>query len=206
MAKRYDRAYFDRWYRDPGYRVGMRGDLERTVHLAVAVTEYVLGRRLRSVLDVGCGEGRWQPVLQRLRPGSRYAGVDPSPYVVRRFGRRRNIRQGSIDHLDGLGLDPTYDLVACCDVLHYLDRRSLERALPALATYVGGVAYLELYTSADELEGDLRGFYRRPPATYRSLLTASGLVACGLQCWVPRTRAGDRLGALAVATPRPHPA
>ena len=117
-VKRYDRAYFDRWYRDR--RIGSAADLARTVAFAVAVTEQVVGRPLRSVLDVGAGEGRWQPMLHRLRPRARYAGVDSSEWAVERWGRRRNLRLGSIDTLDRLGLDGPFDLIVVADVMHYL--------------------------------------------------------------------------------------
>jgi hypothetical protein len=40
MAKRYDRDYFDRWYRDGG--IGGRQRLARKVALAVATAEYML--------------------------------------------------------------------------------------------------------------------------------------------------------------------
>ena len=53
--KRYDRAYFDHWYR--GERVRPRAELERRVRLALAAAEYALGRPVRRALDVGCGEG-----------------------------------------------------------------------------------------------------------------------------------------------------
>lgn len=184
VAKRYDRAYFDRWYRRPGHRVRTRGELARTVAMVVAVTEWTLGRPLRSTLDVGCGEGPWQPLLRRLRPRARYAGVDPSAYAVGRFGSRRNLRLGRFDELDALGLDGPFDLVVCADVLHYLGRAELGRGLPMLAAHVGGVAYVQAYTRSDDVEGDLRGFHRRSAAAYRSLLRGVGLVPLGAGCWV----------------------
>ena len=58
----------------------------------LGVAEYFLRRKVRSVLDIGAGEGAWRAELRRLRPSIRYTGVDPSEYVVRRHGRRRNIR------------------------------------------------------------------------------------------------------------------
>ena len=52
MTKHYDRAYFDRWYRDGG--IGGPARLARKVALAVATAEYHLERPIRSVLDIGC--------------------------------------------------------------------------------------------------------------------------------------------------------
>lgn len=189
--KRYDRTYFDHWYRDPVNRIGSRADLTRKVAAVVAITEHVLGRPLRSVLDIGCGEARWQPVLQGLRPGSRYAGVDSSRYAVARYGRRRNIRLGRFDALDEVGLDDVYDLVVCADVLHYLSTAELRQGLPGLASRVGGVAFLETYTAADSIVGDRAGFHRRSPAVYRRLLAGAGLVPCGLHCYLPLGEAAE---------------
>ena len=50
MAKTYDRAYFDRWYRQGG--IGDPRRLARKVALAVATAEYHLERPLRTVLDI----------------------------------------------------------------------------------------------------------------------------------------------------------
>src|SRR5207342_233424 len=138
--KRYDRGYFERWYHDEGTRVHVTGSLERKVRLAVHAAEYFLERPIRSVLDVGCGEAPWQPLLHRLRPGVRYAGVDSSEYAVKRFGRRRNIRLGSFGSLGTLGLEGPFDLIVCADVLHYVDGRELAPGLEAIADLLGGVA------------------------------------------------------------------
>lgn len=186
--KRFDRAYFDKWYRDPRHRVAREADVARKARLALGVAEYLLGRPVRSVLDVGAGEGSWAPVLRRLRPDARYVGVDPSEYAVRRFGRRRNLRQGSIDTLDRQGWRARFDLVVCCDILNYLDARTLERGLAQVRDLLGGVAYLEIFTSADEMTGDLDGWHSRSPAYYRRLMRKLGLVPCGMHCYV-----GDEL-------------
>ena len=50
--KVYDQTYFNRWYRDPNDRVSTRESLVRKVRMAVSVTEFLLGREIRSVLDV----------------------------------------------------------------------------------------------------------------------------------------------------------
>src|SRR5437879_2051712 len=130
--KRYDRAYFERWYHDRDTRILLRGSLERKVALAVAATEFVLGRAIRSVLDVGCGEGSWRAALRRLRPRLRYTGVDGSEYAVRRHGLRRNIRLARFGALGRLGLDGPFDLVVCADVLHYVPAGELAAGIRAI--------------------------------------------------------------------------
>ena len=182
--KRYDRAYFDRWYRDPRTRVKSAAEVARKVRLAVGVAEYLLDRPIRSVLDVGSGEGAWRRPLRRLRPAVRYVGVDPSEYAVARFGTRRGIVLGDVEHLDRLGLDGPFDLVICCDVLNYLPDAALARGLRNMRDLLGGVAYLELFAADDEMAGDTRGWHRRPPSWYRRLLRRLGLVACGMHCYV----------------------
>ena len=152
--------------------------------MVVGITEHLLGRKIRSVLDVGCGEGVWQPILQQLRPGSRYAGVDASEYVVRRFGKRRNIRLGTFGDLDAVGLADGYDLIVVCDVLHYLRAPELKRGLAVIAGRLDGVAYLEAYTRADAITGDMEGFRRRTAREYRRMFHQATLRPVGLQCYV----------------------
>ena len=89
MTKTYDRAYFDRWYRNGG--IGGAARLARKVALAVATAEYHLERPIRSVIDIGCGEGAWRAQLLKLRPRLDYIGFDSSDYAVGRYGRSRNL-------------------------------------------------------------------------------------------------------------------
>jgi SAM-dependent methyltransferase len=198
-ATRYDRAYFDKWYRHPTRRVRSPATLAREVACVIGMTEQVSGRSVRSVLDVGCGEGHWHPALARLRPSIHYTGVDPSAYAVRRFGARRNIRLGTVGALDAIGLRGPFDLVVCASVLNYLTPSELSRGLTHIAALLGGVAYLEIYTSDDAVTGDTRPAVRRAAAWYRRAARRAGLVACGLHCYVGRTRAGT-LAALERAT------
>ena len=191
---RYDRRYFDRWYRDPDSRVRGEAELGRTVALAVAVTEQLLARPIRSVLDIGCGEGRWAPALKRLRPGVRYLGLDPSGYAVQRFGRRRNIRRGGLESLAELG-GRRFDLIICADVLHYVPDRQVAAGLAEIAERALGAAYLEVYTSRDRLSGDIAGLRRRSPQWYRRAFRRAGLVSLGLHCYAAPAVA-DGLGAL----------
>src|SRR6201985_2762662 len=99
MAKTYDRAYFDKWYRHPDHNISSKRELQRKVAFAVAITEYFLARPIVNVLDVGCGEGVWRAPLRKLRPDVEYLGLDSSEYVVRRYGRSRNLRLGNFGGL-----------------------------------------------------------------------------------------------------------
>lgn len=191
VAKQFDDHYFDKWYRHPEHRVGTRGDLVRLVHFAVTAAEYVLARPIRTVLDVGAGEGRWAPVLRSLRPAARYQGVDPSEYAVRRYGRRRNIVHGTLDDLDALFGGQLFDLVVCCSVLNYLPRDAMTRGIDQMARRTGGLAYLEIFASSDAVYGDTAGWYAEPAAYYRRVTRDAGLIPCGLHCYVPHELRGN---------------
>ncbi len=182
--KRYDREYFDRWYRHPKRASLKRGILRRKVALPLAIAEHLLGREVRTVLDVGCGEAPWRAELKRLRPRISYVGVDSSAYVVQRFGRTRDIVSGTVGALAELGLEGPFDLVVCTDVLHYVGNAELERGVNAIAALIGGVAYLEVFTSRDEFAGDRRQWRRRSARTYRQVFEAAGLLRVGMNCWV----------------------
>jgi SAM-dependent methyltransferase len=200
--KRYDRDYFDKWYRDPHHRVSTGAVVARKVRMVLGVADYLLGRPVRRVLDVGCGEGAWLLALRRLRPGIAYVGVDPSEYVVRRFGRTRNLRRGTLATVGSAAGPGPFDLVVCCDVLQYVSDDELRLGLGHLGALLGGVAFLEAYTSDDDVEGDLRGWHARTPGAYRALFSEAGLTACGLHCYAAagvaaNTAALERAGAAA---------
>lgn len=186
-TKVYDRAYFQTWYRDPKKAIVRRADLERKVAMALGAAEHLIGRAVESVLDVGCGEASWQPILKARRPRLRYLGLDTSDYAVRRFGRSHNVRPGSWGQLAELRFGGPFDLFVCSDALHYVPTREFLRGLEGLRELVGGVAYLDFLTADDDLatglEGDLQGLQRRAASWYRRKLRAAGLVECGLGIW-----------------------
>jgi len=152
--------------------------------MVAGVTEYLLGRKLRSVLDVGAGEGEWGVELRRLRPRLRYVGVDPSDYVVERLGRERHIVRGSLESLPSLRLGADFDLILCVDMLQYVPTPALKRGIAHLVQRLVGVAYLEAFTEADEMEGDLDGWYPRSRQQYLRIFAEAGLVGCGLHCYM----------------------
>jgi len=182
--KTYDKAYFDQFYRDPTDRVSTKDGLERKVRLALSIAEFLLARPVRTVLDIGCGEAPWQPVLKRLRRNVRYIGVDSSEYVLERYGATRNIKRGTFGGLAELRLPNRIDLIVCADVLQYVETREIERGLRAIRRHLGGVAYLETFAIEDGMEGDLVGWHERPASEYRRLLKRAGLTQCGPYCYV----------------------
>jgi SAM-dependent methyltransferase len=182
MAKRYDRAYFDKWYRKAG--IGDRARLNRKVALAVATAEYHLERPIRTVLDIGCGEGAWRAPLLALRPNAQYLGFDSSEYAIRRYGARRDLHYASFADFAHLRPCAPVDLLICSDVLHYLPIRELNRGLPGLADLCAGVAFIEIFAKEDETEGDNVDFQPRPAKFYRERFAALGFRFVGSHCWL----------------------
>lgn len=182
MTKQYDEAYFQHWYRRGD--IGGAQRLARKVALAVACAEYYLERPIRTVLDIGCGEGAWRAPLLKLRPKLRYLGFDSSEYAVARFGAKRNLHFARFGDFEYLRPCPPVDLLVCSDVMHYLPTAELRRGLPGLAELCGGVAFLETFAAGDEFDGDHAGFQRRSAGWYRKQFTDNGLLPVGTHCWL----------------------
>lgn len=189
MDKSYDRAYFDRWYRNGG--IGGRQRLARKVALAVATAEYHLDRPLRRVLDIGCGEGAWRAPLLALRPRVHYLGFDSSDYAIARYGRSRNLHHARFADFALLRPCAPVDLLVCSDVLHYLPTRELDRGLPGLAELCDGIAFLECFAREDQAEGDEDGFIGRPGDFYRRRFESAGFRSLGSHCWLSPARVAD---------------
>jgi SAM-dependent methyltransferase len=184
MPKTYDRDYFDKWYRDPKHAVGSPAELKRKVAMVVAQAEYYLGRPLRNVLDVGCGEATWRAPLLSLRPAVAYRGLDASQYVVTRYGRRRTIGLARFGQLEQLRFDTRFDLIVCTDVLHYLKPAEIRAGLVGIGEMLEGIAFLEVFTSRDDVAGDRHGFVSRAPSWYLRQFGEAGLLPCGSHCYL----------------------
>ena len=180
--KLYDQAYFDRWYR--GKHAQDDKTLGRKAAVAVAIAELHLGRPLRSVLDIGCGEAPWRKHLLKLRPDLHYQGVDASEYVVRRYGRTRNIALASFGQMQQLRIGPPADLLICSDVMHYVLGAELKRGLEGFSELCAGVAYLDVFCREDRITGDFKGFIARSAKQYRTLFAQAGFVALGSHCYL----------------------
>lgn len=197
MSKVYDADYFETWYRRRG--LASPAALQRKVALAVAGAEYFLGRPLRSVLDVGCGEGAWRAPLKALRPKLHYLGVDSSEYAVERFGARRNLQYLPFADLAALQPAQPFDLLVCSDVLHYLPDGELQAGLREFPRLCGGAAWVEVFTAGDDIIGDMHELRRRPAPWYRRALEQAGFVQAAPYLWL-----GVELAATATALEIPR--
>lgn len=106
-----------RWFMHR-FEVGMRQLLEQT-------------GPMRSVLEVGCGEGHVTEKLAGLYPGARLLGTDFSATIIdhaRRFHPQLEFQVHSIYDARALG---RWDLVVACEVFEHLE--DPERALEAVA-------------------------------------------------------------------------
>ena len=110
----------------------------------------------RSVLDLGCGDGRLAALVLEHRPGvERVVAVDSSPTMLRRAGDRFDgdprvrVREWSLDEpLTPLG---SFDVVVAGFSVHHVDdrrKRALFREVAAQLSDGGVFANLEVVASA----------------------------------------------------------
>lgn len=180
--KTYDQAYFERWYR--GKHAQDDKQLARKAATAIAITELHIGRPVRTVLDIGCGEAPWRKHLLKLRPALLYQGVDASEYAVRRYGKSRNIALATFGQMQQLRIGPPADLLICADVMHYVPSAELKRGLQGFAELCSGIAYLDVFCREDKITGDFNGFIARSAKQYRTLFEQAGFIALGSHCYL----------------------
>lgn len=181
--RRFDRAYYRRFYEDRRTAVGSAAATARLCGFVAAYVRY-LGLPVRSVLDLGCGLGWWRPALKAHWPRASYLGVEFSTYLCERHGWT---------HGSAVDFDPgrQFDLVICQGVLQYLDDRAAASALRNLARLCRSALYLEALTQRDWRQNvDRRvtdgAVNLRPGVWYRRRL-ARAFVNCGGGVFVRRT-------------------
>jgi SAM-dependent methyltransferase len=187
VSKVYDQAYFDRWYRNPRQKVKHGDELERKARLLLGVAEYHLNRPVRSVIDIGCGEGLWRLALRKIRPGIAYIGFDSSPYAIERYGKARNLHLLPFGEMTQYTPSEPYDLLVCSDVMHYVPTAELTQGIASFAGLCEGVAFLEVFCQGDDFIGDRDGFITRSAAWYRKTFAKAGFTAAGSHCYLSRT-------------------
>lgn len=181
-TRKFDRAYYDRFYGDARTRVASARGFQRLGRFVASYLQY-LEIPVETVLDLGCGVGHWAAVARRIFPKARYTGVEVSAYLCRKHGWKL----GSVVSWHGAPAD----LVVCQGVLQYLPAGEARRAMRNLARLTHGALYLEVLTREDwqsnvdqsVTDGDV---YLRSASFYKKEL-AKSFVACGGGIFVPKS-------------------
>jgi ubiquinone/menaquinone biosynthesis C-methylase UbiE len=176
------------------------------------------GARPASVLDIGCGVGRWS--LRLARKGCRVTGVDLSSRMIeiarKRSAATRDACQFIVANATDLDVGRRFDFILCVTVLqHILDPGAAQRAISRFAAHLapgGMLVMLEAAPSQKCTRCDSTVFNARPFDWYVNALrlaslrvvTVHGVDPIPLKTWLlpyyrrmPRV---VRLGALALAT------
>ena len=165
-ATRFDRAYFDRFYRHPETRAASEYDAEVEAQFVAAYLRH-LDVEVERIVDIGCGLGRMLNALAGLFRGAVVQGVDSSDYLCRTYGWEQAA-------LPDFAPQRPYDLVVCQDVLAYLDDPQAAAAIGTLgrialkALYFGALAEEDL-ALCDPARTDT-DVYLRPASWYRRRL------------------------------------
>ena len=137
----------------------------------------------RTVLDVGCGVGRWSRLMATR--GADVTGVDLSPTMIDE-ARRRSHAEGLTQRCRFLVADLTrletgrrYDFILGVTVLqHMLDREQLDEAIRRLAAHLnrdGRMVLVEAAPSQHNSRCDSPVFTAHTFETYLTLLAQHGL-------------------------------
>lgn len=138
---RFDKAYYDRFYRNPDTRAVTPAAARRQAEFIAAYLRY-LELPVKRILDIGCGTGTVLRALGRAFPRAHTEGVEFSRYLCERYGWN----SGSVvDHQP----DQPADLVVCNDVLAYLDDAECGSAIENLASICAGALFLGVLTRED---------------------------------------------------------
>ena len=137
----FDEAYYQRYYNDASSRVESDAEIAARGAYVCAYLKY-LRQPVNSVVDLGCGFGHWREILHQHFPKASYQGVELSKYLCQRYGWQHS----SIDKFKSAKM---YDLVICQDVLQYLSKSAVAKAIKNFDDLCRGVLYLQVMTKTD---------------------------------------------------------
>ena len=142
VRTRFDKAYFDRYYRNPRTRATTPAAARRHAAFVSAYLRH-LGIPVRRIADIGCGTGNLLRAFGREFPQATLVGVDVSEYLCSRYGWI----QSTLLEFES---STPFDLVICNDVLGYLANAECDRALRHLATLSRNALLLGLLCKEDD--------------------------------------------------------
>jgi len=149
----------------------------------LALRRWLRGAARGTVLDVGCGVGRWSRRLASR--GARVTGVDLSPTMLAE-ARRRTALEGLTERcrflvgdVTDLDLAERFDTILCVTVLqHVVGETGLRRAVQSLRGHLspgGRLVALEAAPSRPSSRCDSPVFQARPMAQYLEAFQGAGL-------------------------------
>lgn len=138
---RFNAAYYRRYYEDPTTRVYDDAEMGNLGTFVCAYLRY-LQIEVNQVLDMGCGLGRWQPVVAEHYPGAVYTGVEVSEYVAERYGW---INASATTYTP----ETKFDLIICQDVFQYLSAAEARKGIANFGKWCSGVLYFAALTEED---------------------------------------------------------
>lgn len=141
VRSRFDKAYYDRFYGGASERKAYYREEQLLGNYLAACLKY-MEQPVRNVVDIGCGLGQWQDIIQAHFPGARYTGVERSEYLCDQYGWTC----GSVIDFKSRS---SFDLVICKDTLQYLSAPEFEAAVDNLARLCRGALYVSILTKKD---------------------------------------------------------
>ena len=126
LKRRFSEIY-ERQLWGPGSGVGSAPD--KTLEYRTFVQQFMARNRVRSVVDLGCGEWQFSQLIDWS--GVRYLGVDVVPAMIEK--NQRDFGGGNIafETFESLAKLPRADLLLCKDVLQHLPNSLVKEYLAA---------------------------------------------------------------------------
>ncbi|MFT4560666.1 MAG: 2-polyprenyl-3-methyl-5-hydroxy-6-metoxy-1,4-benzoquinol methylase [Gammaproteobacteria bacterium] len=143
-VKKFDEAYYARYYGDRNTRVAEPSYFNNLARYLGAYTR-LLGLKVGSIVDLGCGVGTLKlPLLGRF-PKATYTGVDISEYACVTYGWERAA-------VSEYSSPEKFDLVVCHDVVQYLNDKEAKAAIKNFNSLCKDILYFSVLTEEDYVE------------------------------------------------------
>ena len=141
---RFDEKYYERYYRERKTRVAEPAYFD---NLAGYLAGYcgLLGLKVRTIVDLGCGVGMLKKPLLKCFPKASYTGVDISAYACAEFG-------WELASVSDFRSSEYFDLVVCHDVAQYLSDKEAKAAIKNFNNLSHGMVYFSVLTEEDYVE------------------------------------------------------